>query len=163
MGIGRASGESRGVNAARTAISSPLLEDSIDGARGVLLSISGGEELGLFEVNEAAEVIHDVAHPEANIIFGTVIDPELGDEIRVTVIAAGFDRFDNDGATDVNTSTGDAAPESDAEPQADPSGESAPAPEIDLREGAPEPVDEAPAVATANDDDDEFDVPSFLR
>ena len=76
------------------AISSPLLEASIDGARGILLNISGGSDLGLFEVNEAAEVIHGVAHPDANIIFGAVIDDEMGDEVRVTVIAAGFDRWD---------------------------------------------------------------------
>jgi cell division protein FtsZ len=94
MGIGYASGEGRAPNAARAAISSPLLESSIEGARGVLLNISGGSDLGLFEVNEAAEIIHGVAHPDANIIFGAVIDDAMGDEVRVTVIAAGFDRFD---------------------------------------------------------------------
>ena len=73
---------------------SPLLEASIEGARGILLNIAGGSDLGLFEVNEAAEIIHGVAHPDANIIFGTVIDDEMGDEVRVTVIAAGFDRWD---------------------------------------------------------------------
>ena len=80
------------------AISSPLLEASIEGARGILLTIAGGSDLGLFEVNEAAEVIHGVAHPDANIIFGAVIDDEMGDEVRVTVIAAGFDRWDDDQA-----------------------------------------------------------------
>src|SRR5205807_6405664 len=95
MGIGAASGEGRAVNAARGAISSPLLESSIEGARGILLNISGGSDLGLFEVNEAAEVIHGVAHPDANIIFGAVIDDEMGDEVRVTVIAAGFDRWES--------------------------------------------------------------------
>jgi cell division protein FtsZ len=94
MGIGYASGEGRALNAARAAISSPLLESSIEGARGILLNISGGSDLGLFEVNEAAEIIHDVAHPDANIIAGMVIDDALGDEVRVTVIAAGFDRWD---------------------------------------------------------------------
>ena len=83
----------------RTPSRRPLLEASIDGARGILLTISGGSDLGLFEVNEAAEIIHGVAHPEANIIFGTVVDDDLGDEVRVTVIAAGFDRFDGDGST----------------------------------------------------------------
>jgi cell division protein FtsZ len=92
MGIGQARGEDRAVAAAKQAISSPLLEASVDGARGVLLNISGGSDLGLFEVNEAAEVIASAAHPDANIIFGAVIDDALGDEIRVTVIAAGFDR-----------------------------------------------------------------------
>ena len=94
MGIGYGSGEGRALSAARAAISSPLLEASIEGARGILLNIAGGSDLGLFEVNEAAEVIHEVAHPDANIIFGTVIDDEMGDEVRVTVIAAGFDRWD---------------------------------------------------------------------
>jgi cell division protein FtsZ len=79
------------VAAAEMAISSPLLEASIDGARGVLLSISGGSDLGLFEINEAAQLVSEAAHPEANIIFGAVIDDALGDEVRVTVIAAGFD------------------------------------------------------------------------
>src|SRR3954449_5090415 len=96
MGIGYGSGDGRALSAARSAISSPLLEASIEGARGILLTIAGGSDRGLFEVNEAAEVIHSVAHPDANIIFGTVIDDEMGDEVRVTVIAAGFDRWDND-------------------------------------------------------------------
>ncbi|MFP3713660.1 cell division protein FtsZ [Puerhibacterium sp. TATVAM-FAB25] len=91
MGIGSARGEDRAVQAAELAISSPLLEASIDGAHGVLLSIQGGSDLGLFEVNEAARLVQEAAHPEANIIFGTVIDDALGDEVRVTVIAAGFD------------------------------------------------------------------------
>ena len=94
MGIGMARGESRAAEAARNAIASPLLEASIDGARGVLLSIAGGSDLGLFEINEAARMVADVAHPEANIIFGTVIDDTLGDEVRVTVIAAGFDSYE---------------------------------------------------------------------
>src|SRR5438094_2124478 len=94
MGIGYASGEGRALNAARAAISSPLLEASIEGARGILLNISGGSDLGLFEVNEAAEIIRGVAHPDANIIFGAVLDDTMGDEVRVTVIAAGFDRWD---------------------------------------------------------------------
>ncbi len=96
MGVGQATGDGRALNAARKAISSPMLEASIEGARGVLLNISGPRDLGLFEVNEAAEVVHGVAHPEANIIFGTVVDDEMGDDVRVTVIAAGFDRWDGD-------------------------------------------------------------------
>jgi cell division protein FtsZ len=91
MGIGSARGEDRAVQAAELAISSPLLEASIDGAYGVLLSIQGGSDLGLFEINEAARLVQEAAHPEANIIFGAVIDDALGDEVRVTVIAAGFD------------------------------------------------------------------------
>jgi len=91
MGIGSARGEHRAAVAAEAAVSSPLLEASIEGARGVLLSISGGSDLGLFEINEAAGLVADAVHPEANIIFGAVIDDALGDEVRVTVIAAGFD------------------------------------------------------------------------
>src|SRR5439155_5591494 len=91
MGIGSARGDDRSVAAAEMAISSPLLEASIDGAHGVLLSISGGSDLGLFEINEAAQLVSNAAAPDANIIFGAVIDDALGDEVRVTVIAAGFD------------------------------------------------------------------------
>jgi len=91
MGIGSSRGEGRAVQAAGKAINSPLLEASMDGAQGVLLSIAGGSDLGLFEINEAASLVQEAAHPEANIIFGTVIDDSLGDEVRVTVIAAGFD------------------------------------------------------------------------
>ncbi|GAA4285278.1 cell division protein FtsZ [Brevibacterium daeguense] len=91
MGIGSAVGEDRAVQAAEAAIASPLLEASIEGAHGVLLSIQGGSDLGLFEINEAARLVQEAAHPEANIIFGTVIDDNLGDECRITVIAAGFD------------------------------------------------------------------------
>ncbi len=91
MGVGKASGEGRAVAAARAAISSPLLESSIDRSQGILLNISGPSSLGLMEVNEAAEVVHAVAHQEANIIFGAVINDEMGDDVRVTVIAAGFE------------------------------------------------------------------------
>jgi cell division protein FtsZ len=93
MGIGTARGEDRAAEAARAAISSPLLEASIEGARGVLLNIAGGSDLGLFEVNEAATIITKAAHADANVIFGAVVDDTLGDEVRVTVIAAGFDRW----------------------------------------------------------------------
>ncbi|MFL6129788.1 MAG: cell division protein FtsZ, partial [Mycobacteriales bacterium] len=91
MGIGSARGDNRAVSAAELAIASPLLEASMEGAHGVLLSISGGSDLGIFEINEAASMVADSAHPEANIIFGAIIDDALGDEVRVTVIAAGFD------------------------------------------------------------------------
>src|ERR687898_592145 len=91
MGIGSARGEDRAVAAAEMAVSSPLLEASIEGAHGVLLSIAGGSDLGLFEINEAAALVSQSAHADANIIFGAVIDDALGDEVRVTVIAAGFD------------------------------------------------------------------------
>jgi cell division protein FtsZ len=91
MGIGSARGDGRALKAAEIAINSPLLEASMEGAQGVLMSIAGGSDLGLFEINEAASLVQDAAHVEANIIFGTVIDDSLGDEVRVTVIAAGFD------------------------------------------------------------------------
>lgn len=90
MGIGTAKGENRGAEAARSAISSPLLETSIEGARGVLWNITGGPDLGLLEVNEAAEVIAQAADPDANIVFGAVIDEAMADSVRVTVIATGF-------------------------------------------------------------------------
>ena len=93
MGVGHARGDDRAVEAARAAVSSPLLETSIDGARGILLNITGGSDLTLYEVNEAARIISDHAHPEANVIFGAAIDDSLGDEVRVTVIAAGFERW----------------------------------------------------------------------
>jgi cell division protein FtsZ len=91
MGIGAARGEGRARAAAEMAIASPLLEASMDGAHGVLLSIYGGSDLGLFEINDAASLVAESAHPDANIIFGAVIDDTLGDEVKVTVIAAGFD------------------------------------------------------------------------
>src|SRR5438309_7041634 len=142
MGIGNASGEGRAVNAARAAITSPLLEASIEGARGILLNIAGGSDLGLFEVNEAAEIIHGVAHPDANIIFGQVIDAAMGDEVRVTVIAAGFDRWEDSKARE----GGDAPRASGGLGLAET--ESAFAAEDELELG---------------DDDEEFDVPDFLK
>ena len=147
MGIGHGSGEGRAIAAARAAISSPLLEASIENARGILLNICGGPDLGLLEVNEAAEIIHGVAHQDANIIFGTVIDDEMGDDVRVTVIAAGFDRWEESIAR-----TGQA-----------------PAREPMLEGG--DPTGEVPIVDVfATDDegdldlgDPDFDVPSFLK
>ena len=94
MGTGRASGENKAEDAAKEAIQSPLLETSIEGARGVIINITGGEDLGLQEVNTAAELIQRSVDPEANIIFGTVIDPEMNDEIKITVIATGFEQQD---------------------------------------------------------------------
>ncbi|UDY35980.1 cell division protein FtsZ [Dermatobacter hominis] len=145
MGVGYATGEGRALHAARQAISSPLLEAAIDGARGILLNISGGSDLGLFEVNEAAQVIHEVAHPEANIIFGAVIDDELGDEVRITVIAAGFERWD------------------ESKGSRRPSGAASGAAREDDR---PSSIGD---VFADNDEDelfggdDDFDVPSFLK
>jgi cell division protein FtsZ len=145
MGIGYASGEGRALQAARNAISSPLLEASIEGARGILLTISGGSDLGLFEVNEAAEVIHGVAHPEANIIFGTVVDDDMGDEVRVTVIAAGFDRFDGEAPAPRGSARRDPLRSSGAGGDLD-----------DVLGGDDDDL-------FGDDGDDDFDVPSFLK
>jgi cell division protein FtsZ len=92
MGIGNSNSENRAPEAAKAAISSPLLEASIDGATGIILNITGGTDLGLFEVNEAAEIVHNAAHQEANLIFGSVVDESYGDRVTVTVIATGFDQ-----------------------------------------------------------------------
>jgi cell division protein FtsZ len=124
MGIGSARGEDRAVKAAELAIASPLLEASIDGAHGVLLSIQGGSDLGLFEINEAARLVQEVAHPEANIIFGAVIDDALGDEARVTVIAAGFD--DVKATSPSLDQSQQAAPQRPAAPAASPAPAQAP-------------------------------------
>lgn len=150
MGIGSARGDDRAVAAAEMAISSPLLEASIDGARGVLLSISGGSDLGLFEINEAAQLVSEAAHPEANIIFGAVIDDALGDEVRVTVIAAGFDggqpptRRENVLGANTNKREEPAAPARSTE-SARPSGGLGSVPP---REESPAPAEPAPASAS---------------
>jgi cell division protein FtsZ len=145
MGIGRAGGENRALAASRAAIASPLLEASIEGARGILLTIAGSSDLGLFEVSEAAEIIHDVAHPDANIIFGTVVDENLDDEIQVTVIAAGFDHYE-DGRIDLTEQPTYVAPKAAAVPSEDPADSP-----IDLFDD------------DSDDLDDDFDVPSFLK
>jgi cell division protein FtsZ len=161
MGIGRARGESRAIDAARLAVSSPLLEASIDGARGVLLVIAGGSDLGLFEAMEAADLVGQGTHPEANIIFGAVIDDTLGDEIKVTVIAAGFDadrKLEQRGAILRAAPTPPVvAAVPDASPPAGGLGSVLDDDELD-------PVHEAPTVVIDDDDfDDDLDVPSFLR
>jgi cell division protein FtsZ len=149
MGIGSATGEGRSVNAARAAITSPLLEASIEGARGILLNIAGGPDLGLFEVNEAAEIIHGVAHPDANIIFGSVIDEAMGEEVRVTVIAAGFERWEAQGVRG-------AAPSESTGPQETRS-------KVLGAETAHEDIFATPTDDELDLGDDDFDVPSFLR
>jgi cell division protein FtsZ len=161
MGIGRARGESRAIDAARLAVSSPLLEASIDGARGVLLVIAGGSDLGLFEAMEAADLVGQGTHPEANIIFGAVIDDTLGDEIKVTVIAAGFDadrKLEQRGAILRAAPTPPVvAAVPDASPPAGGLGSVLDDDELDA-------VHEAPTVVIDDDDfDDDLDVPSFLR
>jgi cell division protein FtsZ len=185
MGIGTGSGEGRAVNAARHAITSPLLEASIEGARGILLNIAGGRDLTLFEVNEAAEIIHDVAHPDANIIFGNVVDETLGDMVRVTVIAAGFDTGGieaEDPRRQVRTSraqgitarpTRAGLPRDPGRVQADPPLD------MPLRSDPPMLREDLPQVFPSVEDlsadrdvfggdddpdlDDDFDVPSFLK
>jgi cell division protein FtsZ len=175
MGIGKARGESRSLEAAKLAISSPLLEASMDGARGVLLMLAGGSDLGLFEVNEAADVITQAAHPDANIIFGAVIDDSLGDEVKVTVIAAGFDKYET---KDEEQTALAAAAATAAAPEA-PRAAPVPAPRrAPLIEASPEPLvedepdevftpelerDAVVDVSDAPSSDDELDVPSFLR
>ena len=146
MGIGSSRGDDRSVAAAEMAISSPLLEASIDGAHGVLLSIQGGSDLGLFEINEAAQLVSNSAAPDANIIFGAVIDDALGDEVRVTVIAAGFDEGGNRRARPARaTSSFAAEAASAAVPSADTYGAPAvPAPPVpaDVWAAPSEPVNE---------------------
>ena len=137
MGVGMASGEDRAASAARKAIASPLLESSIEGARGLLLTISGNSQMGLLEVTQAAEVIGSVAHEDANIIFGTVIDESVGESMRVTVIAAGFDRWDESSS---HREAGAAA----------------------ARRDLPDPFAE-PSDSAAVGDDLDLDIPSFLR
>jgi cell division protein FtsZ len=180
MGIGSARGEDRAVQAAELAISSPLLEASIDGAHGVLLSIQGGSDLGLFEINEAARLVQEAAHPEANIIFGAVIDDALGDEVRVTVIAAGFDgggplKRDNDRAIGSVVSGGRPAPAAAPETPRTAPAQPAPSQATEGRvesfpaQGRPEPVAEhsgahqSPPRTVTFDDADELDVPDFLK
>jgi cell division protein FtsZ len=165
MGIGASRGADRAIKAAELAVASPLLEASIDGAHGVLLSIQGGSNLGIFEINDAARLVQEAVHPEANIIFGAVIDDTLGDEVRVTVIAAGFDggepttrpsheRRSNyvDAAVPVGVGAvaRDAAPESGAQPSG--AGWSA---EPDAP--VPTPIDRD------FDDEGDLDIPDFLK
>ena len=181
MGIGSARGEDRSVQAAELAISSPLLEASIDGAHGVLLSVQGGSDLGLFEINEAARLVQEAAHPEANVIFGTVIDDALGDEVRVTVIAAGFDggvpqQRPDDRALGQVQSGGQGRPPQQAPAQQAPAqqapAQQPPAPQAAPQKPAPaqqqqEPEQQrgqaSPPRQVTFDDGDGLDIPDFLK
>ena len=152
MGIGTSQGESRAAEAAKSAISSPLLEESVEGATGILLNITGGRDLGLFEVNEAAEIIHSAADANANIIFGSVIDENMQDEIRVTLIATGFDMGRGSGTWR----------SSSARPG--PAGRE----ERGGRQGRQGPPDRGPRVSDRDRSsleisDDDIDIPPFLR
>ena len=169
MGIGSASGEDRAVKAAELAIASPLLEASIDGAHGVLLSIQGGSDLGLFEINEAARLVQEVAHPDANIIFGAVIDDALGDEARVTVIAAGFDAVNPETTSNASASAqpqraqGSFGGSNAAAPASNGSGFNAPAAAPASTGAAGFDVDLPPVVEEAPARRDTLDVPDFLK
>jgi cell division protein FtsZ len=150
MGIGHGSGEGRAEEAARSAISSPLLEASIDGAKGVLLSIAGPSDMALHEVNRAAETITKVAHPDANIIFGATIDDALGDEVRVTVIAAGFDKMGGNGRNGRLARVIESKPERE------------PVPSILEEEDEDEMFKPAPATVVFDAEED-LDIPDFLK
>jgi cell division protein FtsZ len=172
MGIGSARGEDRARAAAEMAVSSPLLEASIDGAHGVLLSIAGGSDLGLFEVSAAATLIQSAAHDDANIIFGTVIDDALGDEVRVTVIAAGFEggqpprRQPVSRSTDVRTAQPRPVPAADPAPPA-PVPEPVPTPVPAMAAPVPATTYARPVPTTSSRTnghvDDDLDVPDFLK
>jgi cell division protein FtsZ len=158
MGIGSARGADRAIKAAELAVASPLLEASIDGAHGVLLSVQGGSNLGIFEINDAARLVQEAVHPEANIIFGAVIDDTLGDEVRVTVIAAGFDG--GEPVTKARDSRRTNFVAADVAPTAVTPDET-PAPEW-----TPEPsLVSVPPIGRKFDDDsdDDLDIPDFLK
>lgn len=160
MGIGSSRGADRAIKAAELAIASPLLESSIEGAQGVLLSIQGGSNLGLYEINDAAKLVADAVHPDANIIFGAVIDDSLGDEVRVTVIAAGFDESQQRGGGPASVP----AAHDGADPSVAEAATSQPE-ESWLLPGEQEPAvaSEPPMFAADADDDGDLDVPDFLR
>ena len=166
MGIGSARGDDRAMRAAESAISSPLLEASIEGARGVLLSIAGGSDLGLFEINEAAKLVQEAVHEDANVIYGTTIDDALGDEVRVTVIAAGFDggaplpRRHAPRQATTGTPAAVSAPAESGESGGSSGGAPSAAAETPaLKE--PEPPKAKPKIVF--DDADDLDVPDFLK
>ncbi|WP_293694803.1 cell division protein FtsZ [uncultured Agrococcus sp.] len=169
MGIGSSRGADRAIKAAELAIASPLLEAKIDGAHGVLLSIQAGSNIGIMEIQEAASLVQEAVHPEANIIFGTVIDDTLGDEVRVTVIAAGFDgggphaKEDSDHRefdTAHNAMLGSRAEEEQSEQDATGERRPVPVPPQTVPEHLTGPVQ--PLEATADEDEDEF-LPDFLK
>ena len=159
MGIGASRGADRAIKAAELAMASPLLETSIEGAQGVLISVQGGSNLGMFEINDAAKLVEEAVHPDANIIFGAVIDDSLGDEVRVTVIAAGFDESQQtQTARRVSAAVAAETPLEDSPAWL--ADQEAAAPE---QEAAPVEPQEAPVFASEVADDHELDVPDFLR
>jgi len=167
MGIGSATGEDRSVQAAEAAIASPLLEASIEGAHGVLFYVQGGSDLGIFEVNEAARLVQEAAHPEANIIFGAVIDDNIGDECRITVIAAGFDTPASEtqdarplGRAEERPAVAEAA--YDDEPAAEETQEEAPAARP-AQERSPDVPRSLPDETPTRYDNSDLDIPDFLK
>ncbi|GAA4399494.1 cell division protein FtsZ [Tsukamurella soli] len=161
MGIGSSRGEGRAMKAAEAAINSPLLETSMEGAHGVLMSVAGGSDLGLFEINEAATLVADAAHEDANIIFGTVIDDNLGDEVRITVIAAGFD-----GTAAKRTTTRPAATTGGQHHATGDERPAPPRPASTVFAGRPSQLDpfaNQPAPRPRYIDDDDVDVPTFMQ
>jgi cell division protein FtsZ len=188
MAIGRGTGETRAQDAARMAISSPLLDISMDGAKGVLLNITGGSDLALSEINEAADVVAQAADPEANIIFGAVIDPKLDNEVRITVIATGFDVMQKTsktlpsfrrsrpaygGGASASTSTGGSEPSLAIEPAQGNTGRDRALPVEDRDRDRPPEREQGPIRVGSlgsslpepvfNEADDDLDIPPFLR
>ena len=161
MGIGSSRGADRAIKAAELAIASPLLETSIEGAQGVLMSIQGGSNLGLYEINDAAKLVEEAVHPDANIIFGAVIDDSLGDEVRVTVIAAGFDPATQTPVTTAWPTA--AATDEGAETPVTTEGTPAWLAETTETPEVSEVPGEAPLFASEMDAEAELDVPDFLR
>ncbi|WP_159499639.1 cell division protein FtsZ [Microbacterium sp. 18062] len=165
MGIGSARGADRAIKAAELAVESPLLEASIEGAHGVLLSVQGGSNLGIFEINDAAQLVKEAAHPEANIIFGTVIDDTLGDEVRVTVIAAGFDGGEPSHRLEPVTATRPAVNPLTT-PEESPVVAEKPAPPVPVEKPVSVPVAVAVSEPSSYDSafgDDDLDIPDFLK
>jgi cell division protein FtsZ len=163
MGIGSARGEGRSLKAAEIAINSPLLEASMEGAQGVLMSIAGGSDLGLFEINEAASLVQDAAHQDANIIFGTVIDDSLGDEVRVTVIAAGFDAQGPSRKPVVGAGGGSAADKTGAHAIASAKAGKLSSTLFEPVDAVSVPVHTNGSTLNIGGDDDDVDVPPFMR
>ena len=161
MGIGSSRGADRAIKAAELAVASPLLEISIAGAQGVLMSIQGGSNLGLYEISDAAKLVEEAVHPDANIIFGAVIDDSLGDEVRVTVIAAGFDPATQTSVTTAWPAAAEA--EETAEPVAVTEETPAWLAETTETPEVSEVPGEAPLFASEMDAESELDVPDFLR
>lgn len=159
MGIGRASGENRAEEAARAAINSPLLEMTIDGAKGVLFNITGGPDLGMFEIDAAAKVITKNIDPDAKVKFGTVIEDEMADEVRITVIATGFDESNRRAVAAVMT------PPPVDEPRRAPVQNQVEAPVVEVRKPlfTPRPAEAVPQAPEDMGSDDELDIPAFIR